>query len=163
VFGRADLRIEAVHGISEDDREFLRKRRRDLRELVNELRFDSPLGPVHGDAHGDNLMVDRNGTIALIDFENFCFDHSEWDLMVPTTEYDRLGWATKADYAEFVNAYGRDLRAWSGFPTIQAVQEFKMTTWLMQNVNENAKTAEEFARRMASLRDDDAPRAWIPE
>lgn len=162
VFGRADLRIENVPGVSDDDREFLRKRGAELRERLTDLHFNLPKGPAHGDAHGDNLMVDQSGEVILIDFENFCFDHPEWDLMVPTTEYDSMGWASNADYAQFVDAYGRDLRAWPGFSTLRAIQEFKMTTWLMQNVNENEDVAHEFARRIASLRDDDAPRDWLP-
>ena len=118
-----------------------------------------PKGPVHGDAHGDNLMVDHKGNAILIDFENFCCDHPEWDLMV-ITEYDSMGWASPADYAAFVDAYAWDLRQWSGFSTLRAIQEFKMTTWLMQNVNESADAAGEYARRIASLRDDEAPRDW---
>ncbi|MEV8064083.1 aminoglycoside phosphotransferase family protein [Streptomyces antimycoticus] len=162
VFGRSDLRIETVPGIPDDDREFLRKRGRELRERLSELRFDTLKGPVHGDAHKGNLMVDRSGQAVLIDFENFCLDYPEWDLMVTATEYDSMGWASDDDYAEFVEAYGRDLRTWPGFSTLRAIQEFKMTTWLMQNVNENPDVANEYTRRIASLRDDAAPRNWLP-
>ncbi len=162
VFGRSDLRIETVPGIPDDDREFLHKRGGELRDRLSELHFDIPKGPVHGDAHWGNLMVDRSGQVVLIDFENFCFDYPEWDLMVPATEYDSMGWVGDADYTEFVEAYGLDLRAWSGFATLRAIQEFRMTTWLMQNVNENPDVANEYARRIASLRDDDAPRNWLP-
>jgi hypothetical protein len=161
-FGRSALRIEVVPGVPDDDREFLRKREGELHERVSALRFDLPKGPVHGDAHGDNLMVDRGGQVILIDFENFCFDHPELDLMVPATEYDSMGWASDSEYAAFVAAYGRDLRHWPGFSTLRAIQEFKMTTWLMQNINESAEVAAEYARRIASLRDDDAPRDWLP-
>ncbi|MFI0814763.1 phosphotransferase enzyme family protein [Streptomyces sp. NPDC021098] len=161
-FGRSDLRIEKVPGIPDDDRTFLRKRSTELRERLAGLHFELPRGPVHGDAHGDNLMVDQNGNAVLIDFENFCCDHPEWDLMVTATEYDSMGWASDADYGAFVEAYGWDLRQWPGFATLRAIQEFKMTTWLMQNVNENTDVAEEYARRIASLRDDDAPRDWQP-
>lgn len=161
-FGRSDLRIEKVPGIPDDDRTFLRKRGRELRERLTDLQFELPKGPVHGDAHGDNLMVDQRGNVILIDFENFCCDHPEWDLMVTATEYDSMGWASDSDYAAFVDAYAWDLRHWPGFATLRAIQEFKMTTWLMQNVNESAHVADEYARRIASLRDDDAPRDWQP-
>ncbi|MFD9796051.1 phosphotransferase family protein [Streptomyces sp. NPDC059070] len=161
-FGRSDLRIDAAAGISEDDRQFLRKRGRELRDRLADLRFESVKGPVHGDAHVQNLMVDKRGQVILIDFECFCYDHPEWDLMVTATEHDSLGWQSPEQYAGFAGAYGRDLRPWSGFPTLRAIQEFKMTTWLMQNVTESAEVAEEYARRIASLRDDDAPRNWHP-
>ncbi|MGP3949849.1 phosphotransferase enzyme family protein [Streptomyces sp. 7N604] len=161
-FGRVDLRIESVTGIPEDDREFLRKRGRELRDRFAEVRFESAKGPVHGDAHVQNLMVDRHGQVILIDFESFCFDHPEWDLMVTATEHDSLGWQTAEQYAAFVSAYGRDLRDWPGFATLRAIQEFKMTTWLMQNIAESPEVAQEYERRIASLRDDDAPRNWQP-
>ncbi|MEU6080117.1 aminoglycoside phosphotransferase family protein [Streptomyces sp. NPDC047108] len=162
VFDRSDLRIESVTGIPEDDREFLRKRGTELADRLADLRFESARGPVHGDAHVQNLMVDRRGRVILIDFENFCFDHPEWDLMVTATEHDSLGWQTAKQYADFVDAYGRDLRDWPGFSTLRAIQEFKMTTWLMQNIAESPEIAQEYARRIASLRDDDAPRDWHP-
>ncbi|MGW5350519.1 aminoglycoside phosphotransferase family protein [Streptomyces sp. NPDC004031] len=162
VFGRSGLRIERVVGIPEDDREFLRKRGAELRERLAETRFDSPKGAVHGDAHVQNLMVNRGDEAVLIDFENFSFDHPEWDLMVTATEYDSLAWQTREQYAGFTGEYGRDLRDWDGFPTLRAIQEFKMTTWLMQNIGESGEIAREYGRRIASLRDDSAPRCWHP-
>lgn len=159
---RSELRIDKAVGIPADDREFLRKRRRELIERLGELRFESPRGPVHGDAHTSNLMADRRGRVHLIDLETFCCDHPEWDLMVAAHEYSKLGWVTPEHYEEFSEAYGRDLTLWPGFLTLCAVQEFKMTTWLMQNIGESKETAAEFTRRMASLRDDEAPRNWQP-
>jgi Ser/Thr protein kinase RdoA (MazF antagonist) len=160
--GRSSLRIEKAAGIPEHDREFLRDRQRQLVCEIGQLSFASPIGPVHGDAHVQNLMVDRSDRVILIDFEVFCRDHPEWDLMVTATEYDSLGWQTAEQYAGFVGAYGRDLRDWPGFSTLRAIQEFKMTTWLMQNVGESSEVADEYARRIASLRDGRAPRNWHP-
>ncbi|MDH2391923.1 aminoglycoside phosphotransferase family protein [Streptomyces sp. HNM0663] len=162
VFGKSDLRIDRAVGIPEDDRVFLRKRDRELRERYAELRFESHKGPVHGDAHVQNLMVDDRGKVILIDFENFCFDHPEWDLMVTAVEHHSLGWQTAEQYADFVAAYGRDLRDWPGYATLRGIQEFHMTTWLMQNVRESERTAQEYRRRIAGLRNDDAPRDWRP-
>lgn len=159
---RSKLRIDKAIALPADDREFLRKRLHELIERLAELRFESPKGPVHGDAHVQNLMVDRSGRVILIDFEVFCHDHPEWDLMVTATEHDSLGWQTDEQYAAFIGAYGRDLRDWKGFPTLCAIQEFKMTTWLMQNIGEGAEIAAEYTRRIASLRDDSAPRNWHP-
>ncbi|WP_461035191.1 phosphotransferase family protein [Streptomyces mayteni] len=161
-FGRTDLRVERASGIPEDDREFLRRQGQELRERLVGLRFPSPRGPVHGDAHAQNLMVDTSGTVLLIDFENFSFDHPEWDLMVTATEHHSLGWQTREQYDDFVAAYGRDLRDWEGFAVLRGIQEFHMTTWLMQNIGESPAVAEEYARRIASLRDADAPRNWQP-
>ncbi|ONK12251.1 aminoglycoside phosphotransferase family protein [Streptomyces sp. MP131-18] len=161
-FGRTELRVDRAVGIPEDDRSFLRKRGWELRERLAGLSFESVRGPVHGDAHVQNLMVDRSGRVLLIDFENFSFDHPEWDLMVTATEHHSLGWQSREQYADFVAAYGRDLVDWEGFGVLRGIQEFRMTTWLMQNVGESRAVAEEYARRIASLRDDAAPRDWQP-
>ncbi len=148
--------------IPEDDKVFLRKRWRELRDKYAELCFETPKGPVHGDAHVQNLMVDDQGQVILIDFEAFCFDHPEWDLMVTAVEHHSLGWQTDEQYAGFVTAYGRDLYDWPGYETLRGLQEFGMTTWLMQNVQEDERTADEYRRRIAGLRNDDAPRDWRP-
>ncbi|WP_338681999.1 aminoglycoside phosphotransferase family protein [Streptomyces acidiscabies] len=160
-FDKQELRMDRAV-VSEDDKAFLRKRWRGLRDKYAELRFESPKGPVHGDAHVQNLMVDDRGHVTLIDFEAFCFDHPEWDLMVTAVEHHSLGWQTNAQYADFVAAYGRDLYDWHGYETLRGLQEFGMTTWLMQNVRESEETATEYRRRIAGLRDDHAPRDWRP-
>ncbi|MGW1091252.1 phosphotransferase enzyme family protein [Streptomyces sp. NPDC002596] len=162
VLDRTERRIKAAVDIPEDDRAFLGKRACELRDRVRDLRFESVKGPLHGDAHVQNLMVDRSGQVTLIDLERFSFDFPEWDLMVTATEHESLGWQTREEYGAFVSAYGRDLRTWVGFPTLRAVQEFNMTTWLMQNVGESAETAAEYARRISSLRNENAPRDWNP-
>ncbi|MFJ4513925.1 phosphotransferase enzyme family protein [Streptomyces sp. NPDC088816] len=154
---RLDLAV-----IPEDDKVFLRKRWRELRDKYAELCFETPQGPVHGDAHVQNLMVDDQGKVILIDFEAFCFDHPEWDLMVTAVEHHSLGWQTDEQYADFVTAYGRDLYDWPGYETLRGLQEFGMTTWLMQNVQEDERTAAEYRRRIAGLRNDDVPRDWRP-
>ncbi|WBB59361.1 aminoglycoside phosphotransferase family protein [Streptomyces sp. WMMC500] len=160
-FDKWDLRLERAP-IPEDDKAFLRKRQRELQDKYAELRFETPKGPVHGDAHVQNLMVYKRGQVILIDFEGFCFDHPEWDLMVTTVEHHSLGWQTDEQYADFVMAYGRDLYEWPGYSTLRGIQEFGMTTWLMQNVGESKRVAEEYRRRIGALQDDDAPRDWHP-
>ncbi|GLF95220.1 phosphotransferase family protein [Streptomyces yaizuensis] len=161
VFGRTDLRIERA-AIPGEDRVFLRRRLQQLRDAFEAVRFTSAPAPVHGDAHVQNLMVDAEGRVVLIDFENFSFDHPEWDLMVTAVEHHSLGWQTPAQYADFVDAYGRDLHGWPGYELLRGIQEFRMTTWLMQNVTEDAVAAAEYRQRIASLRDDLAPRNWQP-
>ncbi|MGW2627848.1 aminoglycoside phosphotransferase family protein [Streptomyces chattanoogensis] len=160
-FDKQELRLDRAV-IPEDDKVFLRKRWRELRDKYKELRFETPKGPVHGDAHVQNLMVDDQGQVILIDFEAFCFDHPEWDLMVTSVEHHSLGWQTEEQYGDFVAAYGRDLYDWPGYETLRGLQEFGMTTWLMQNVQEDEATAAEYGRRIAGLRHDDGPRDWRP-
>ncbi|WP_330317296.1 hypothetical protein OG301_19635 [Streptomyces platensis] len=58
------------------------------------------------DERGEELI--RFGENGPIDFEAFCFDHPEWDLMVTAVEHHSLGWQTDEQYADFVTAYRRD-------------------------------------------------------
>ncbi|MEV2210632.1 aminoglycoside phosphotransferase family protein [Streptomyces sp. NPDC050997] len=160
-FHKQELRLDRAV-VPQDDKVFLRKRWRELKEQYGELTFETAKGPVHGDAHVQNLMVDDQGQVILIDFEAFCFDHPEWDLMVTATEHHSLGWQTDEQYGDFVAAYGRDLYDWHGYNTLRRIQEFGMTTWLMQNVQEDEATAAEYQRRIAGLRNDDDPRDWCP-
>lgn len=160
IFGRVAQRIDAA-GISEPDRSFLTDRLASLRARYQDLRYALPPSAVHGDAHQSNLIKRPDGTAVLIDFERFAFGHPETDLSVTATEY-LIGWHTDEQYAGFVRAYGHDVMDWPGFPVIRAVNELKMTTWLMQNIGESDDIAAEFRTRLASLRDDRAPRDWQP-
>jgi aminoglycoside phosphotransferase (APT) family kinase protein len=160
IFGRVAERIHAAD-ITETDRSFLADRLGSLRAEYQALRFELPSSAVHGDAHQDNLIVRPDGTVVLIDFERFAFGHPETDLSVTATEY-LTGWHTDKQYAAFVRAYGYDVMDWPGFPVIRAVNELKMTTWLMQNIAESPRIADEFRTRLVSLHDSEAPRHWQP-
>jgi thiamine kinase-like enzyme len=161
IFDRVAARITKSHDLSEMEREFLTQH---LQRLMNEYRsldFALPRSAVHGDAHQSNLIRRPDGKVVVIDFERFALGPPESDLAVTATEY-LIGWHSDADYAEFCSVYGFDIMDWAGFPVIRSINELKMTTWLMQNVRESDQVAEEFRRRLASLRDADAPRDWRP-
>lgn len=49
-----------------------------------------------------------------------------------------------------------------GYPVLRDINELKMTTWLMQNVNENETIAQEFRNRLFCLQNPEAPRRWRP-
>jgi aminoglycoside phosphotransferase (APT) family kinase protein len=160
MFGRVGERIAAAD-LTDADRSFLAGRLHLLRAQYQELRFGLPASAVHGDAHQSNLIKRPDGGIVLIDLERFAFGQPESDLSVTATEY-LVGWHSDDQYAGFVRAYGRDVMDWEGFPVIRAVNELKMTTWLMQNIGHSDRIAREFRTRLASLHDSDAPRAWQP-
>jgi hypothetical protein len=50
-------------------------------------------------------------------------------------------------------------RSWPGYPVLREIRELTMTTWIMQNIGESSAIADEFARRVGSLRDGDFERA----
>jgi aminoglycoside phosphotransferase (APT) family kinase protein len=160
ILGRVRRRIEGAP-VSHADKDFLLLRFHELSAAVSGLRYPLALSPTHGDAHVQNLMV-RDGQPVLIDFERFAWGHPEWDISMTATEYRTAGWWTDAEYDSFVDAYGYDVTSWSeGFPVLRAVHEIKMTTWLMQNINESPEVAREYQTRMQTIRGQGATR-WRP-
>lgn len=160
ILGRVCGRIEKAP-VAPADKDFLLRRFHELDAAVAGLRYPLTLAPTHGDAHVQNLMI-RDGQPVLIDFERFAWGHPEWDISMTATEYLTAGWWTDAEYDSFVEAYGYDVTSWSeGFPVLRAVHEIKMTTWLMQNVNESPEIAREYETRMQTIRGQGAPR-WRP-
>jgi aminoglycoside phosphotransferase (APT) family kinase protein len=162
ILGRVRKRIEAA-SVSSADRDFLLRRLGELEAELPCLRYPLSPAPTHGDAHVQNLMICDEEPI-LIDFERFAWGHPEWDLSMTATEYQTAGWWTDSEYKQFVDAYGYDVTSWTdGFPVLRAVHEIKMTTWLMQNVNESADIAKEYEKRMRTIRGQAAnSESWRP-
>jgi Ser/Thr protein kinase RdoA (MazF antagonist) len=156
--GPSALRLARARGVAPVDLEFLRTRCTSLTELFRDLTFALPVGPIHGDAHTGNLLVDA-GQVVLSDFESSAIGPREWDLLPTAIAVERYGLAGDR-YRQFAGAYGFDVRGWSGYPVLREIRELTMTTWIMQNVGESSAIADEFARRVGSLRDRDFERAW---
>ncbi len=161
IFDRVSERLAKAEVLTSSERDFLLQRLEHLGHDYSALRFMLRTAAVHGDAHQGNLIQRTDGQVVVIDFERFAFGPPESDLAVTATEY-LIGWHTDAAYASFCDAYGFDVMQWPGFPVLRAINELKMTTWLMQNAGESEQIAAEFRTRLASLHDDDAPRNWQP-
>ncbi|MEU8364361.1 aminoglycoside phosphotransferase family protein [Nonomuraea sp. NPDC048882] len=159
ILGRVSERISSADVLSDEQRQFLLAKYRQLRTAYEALEFPLAACAVHGDAHSDNLIKATDGTIVLIDFERFAFGPPETDLAVTAIEH-ALGWGTRAEYDQFAERYGFDVLEWEGYPVLRDINELKMTTWLMQNVNENEAIAREFRNRLSCLQDPDKPRRW---
>jgi len=162
ILGRVRRRIDAA-SVSPADKDFLLSRLGELAAEIPRLRYPLAPAPTHGDAHVQNLMF-RGAQAVLIDFERFAWGQPEWDLSMTATEYQTAGWWTESEYCQFAEAYGYDVTTWAdGFPVLRAVHEIKMTTWLMQNVHESPGIAEEYEKRMRTIRGEAAgPGNWRP-
>lgn len=151
----ARLRHAAVDG---DDLRFLDSLHERLEEEYERLEFSAPIGLIHGDAHRGNVLI-QDGKPLLLDFEVVAIGPREWDLVPTALAVDRFR-LDEATYKSFAAIYGRDVREWAGYPVLRAIRELTMTTWLMQNVEEDPAVAAEFALRVASLREGDLGRVW---
>ncbi|ANY06907.1 hypothetical protein AFB00_12095 [Pseudonocardia sp. HH130630-07] len=160
-FARVVHRIEQSP-IPDDDRAFLADTLSQVRDQLRDLDF--PLAPavLHGDAHVQNLMVPADGRPVVIDLENMALGQPEWDLNVTATEWQVAGFWQDERYREFSEEYGFDVSRWSGFAVLRRVQAIKMTTWIMQNLNESREIRDQYERRMRTIREGESLRSWRP-
>lgn len=154
----SESRLAMARGVDTRELDFLHHRIADLNQQFEHLDFALPTGPIHGDAHTKNLLTDR-GQVVLIDFEAAAIGPREWDLLPTSIAVQRYG-LPEERYQEFATAYGFDVRTWPGYPVLREIREVTMTTWIMQNVLESKAIADEFALRVACLREKDSERAW---
>ncbi|MGW4412458.1 phosphotransferase [Nonomuraea sp. NPDC004702] len=151
--------ISVTNVLSDEERQFLLKKYQDLQAAYEGLAFIHNPCAVHGDAHDENVIKARDGSVVFIDFECFSFGPPETDLGITAIERT-LGWRTRAEYDGYAERYGFDVLTWEGYPIIRDMFELKMTTWLMQNVSEDRAIAQEFRHRLFCLQNPDAPRRW---
>lgn len=137
--------------IPERDKQFLTEETKRLESLLADLTYVLPVGVNHGDAHIKNVIVSPAGAISLIDFEAVNLAHHEWDLAKTATEA-AMGMLPENAYTRFAAAYGYDLMHWAGFSAICSVMQLRMVTWLAQNVAHTDATADEYRKRIRTLR-----------
>ncbi|MET9086688.1 aminoglycoside phosphotransferase family protein [Streptomyces sp. NPDC004237] len=154
--------LEGLDGISDEDRTFLDERAARLAKEYDRLDFVLPFGMIHGDASIGNILRHRDGHAVLIDLDGFALAPREWDLIQTAMFYDRYGWHTKAEYADFVHRYGFDLMNWPGYETLADLRELMMVAWLGHQVTTSDGAAAEFARRVRSLRTGEGRDEWGP-
>lgn len=157
---RVEERLSAATAVLQADREFLLARHAELAKRYSELEFVLPEGPIHGDAHVGNLLRTQEGVL-LLDFEVVAYGPREWDLTPTAVTSERFG-LPDHKYRSFCEVYGFDLRGWTDYKVLRDIRELTMTTWLMQNVGEDPRIAEEFALRVRSLREGDRDVVWHP-
>ncbi|NUV63035.1 phosphotransferase family protein [Streptomyces sp. CAI-85] len=152
--------LDGLNDVSEEDRSFLEERAAKLAKEYDRLDFVLPFGLIHGDANIGNVLRHRDGHAVLIDLDGLALAPREWDLILTAIYYDRYGWHTKAQYAEFVHRYGFDLMNWPGYETLADLRELMMVAWIGHQVGTSDRFAAEFARRMRSLRTGEGRDTW---
>ncbi|MFI0219876.1 phosphotransferase enzyme family protein [Streptomyces lydicus] len=148
--------------IPADTRSYLASTADKLASEYNRLAFSLPSGPLHGDFNAGNILRDDAGHPKLIDLDGFVNGPHEWDLMQAAMSYDSFGWHTEAEYTDFVEGYGFDVREWPGYGVLRSVNELLMITWLSQNAGTNPRAADEVAKRVETLRTGGSRRDWAP-
>ncbi|MFJ1702428.1 phosphotransferase enzyme family protein [Kitasatospora sp. NPDC088346] len=156
-----DRWLDAADGrIDPADARFLRERKERFAAAAAGLTPHLPPGTVHGDALPRNVHVGPDGPV-LLDLENVAQDLREHDLVVLALSHDRYGVPTE-DYLAFTEAYGWDVRDWSGFAVLRGARETASAAWVAQQAATAPAALAEFRRRVDSLRADDPQVRWYP-
>jgi aminoglycoside phosphotransferase (APT) family kinase protein len=121
-----------------------------------------PQGVIHGDANVGNVLHDTKGSPVVIDLDGFAIGPREWDVALTAIYYDSFGWHTREEYDTFVRVYGFDIMQWPGYPTMRAVREFLMVTWVIQQAKDNPRAAAEATKRIRALRTGASRMDWQP-
>ena len=161
-FAKVRASLAALGGVAEAHAAFVGERAAELEKAYDRLDFVLPFGMIHGDANIGNILRARDGQAALIDLDGFALAPREWDLVQTALFYDRFGWHTRAEYDAFVHHYGFDLMNWPGYPVLADVRELMMTLWMGGKAAAEPRAAEEFARRVQSMRTGGDRRDWRP-
>lgn len=137
---------------------FLRARKADCQAELGELKPELTPGAIHGDALPRNVRICAEGAV-LLDLETVSGDLREHDLVVLALSHDRYG-VPGEEYLAFTEAYGWDVRDWSGFAVLRGARETASASWVAQQVPENPSALAEFTRRVGSLRDGATAVRW---
>ena len=149
-------------GVRAEDAAFLAERADRLEKEYGRLDFVLPFGLIHGDANIGNVLRDRAGRAVLIDLDGFALAPREWDLVLTALFYERFGWHSREQYDSFVHHYGFDVMNWPGYPVLADLRELMMTLWMGGKAASEPKAAEEFARRVETIRTGGDRHDWRP-
>ncbi len=161
-FDNAARRIATNDWLRPEDRVFLTEQLATMQERYATLEFALPQGVIHGDASIGNVLHDGHGKPVVIDLDGFAIGPREWDVALTAIYYDSFGWHTRDEYETFVRVYGFDIMQWPGYPTMRAVREFLMVTWVIQGAAGSQQVAAEAGKRIAALRTGASRKNWQP-
>lgn len=139
--------------------EWLARRIDELRDQFKALHFPLKPGLIHGDLYAGNLLWVRGSPpVVLGDWDSVRVGPREIDL-APTCTAIRFGLRTEA-VDRFAEAYGYDLRGWSGYHTLRAIREVSTLTALVRLAPTNPSSADELAYRLETLQRNDTQAIW---
>ncbi|MFB7161141.1 phosphotransferase enzyme family protein [Streptomyces sp. NPDC056242] len=160
-FSKVEQRLKRAL-IREETRSYLASRAGELAARYDGLEFVLPQGHLHGDFNIGNVLRDAEACPKVIDLDGFATGPREWDLVQTAMYFDSFGWHTEAEYSDFAQGYGFDVRQWPGYIVLRSIRELLMITWLTQNAGTDPRAAEEVEKRVESLRSGGSRRDWAP-
>jgi aminoglycoside phosphotransferase (APT) family kinase protein len=150
--------VEQTTALVSDDRAWLLAERHRLLGAYEQLDFPLRNGLIHGDAYPGNML--RNGKrVILGDWDEVSLGPREFDL-ANTYQGARFG-RTQAQLDEFSNAYGYDLRRWSGLPILISLRDLHTLSSYMRRADAGSTAASmELRHRVLTLRAHASTARW---
>lgn len=151
--------IAAAQGLSEDDRDLLRRRWEELRARWARSRWPhEPPVVIHGDVHVLNTLV-HQGKAVLLDLEDVRLGPWQWDAISPLVHY-RAGWIDEAEYRAALASYGRDPACDPEVELLVSVRMLRMTCWLASRTGREPELAGKVRHRIENLHDSNPLHRW---
>jgi aminoglycoside phosphotransferase (APT) family kinase protein len=143
----------AATPVGDEQGDFVRRRAQELSAEWAAVADRDPAGTaiVHGDLHGDNVLLTDDGPL-LTDLELAGAGPTSYDTAPAVVAVERYG-ADPATLDAFLAAQGHDPRSWAGFATCLAVYELWVTAWAVGVRDASTELADEAAIRVRCLRD----------
>lgn len=159
-FRRLADRIAAARSLPDDDRAWLFDHLTSLEQGWAALPPGLPRCVVHGDAWGGNIAIAVTGNAYLLDLERCSIGPPEWDLVSTAVAVDTVRAVTTEEYTEFCSIYGVDVTAWSGYKTMRAIRELRMTSFVAQHAAAHREWQDHAHHRFDCIRGRAGPRPW---
>lgn len=162
--GRLGIRLSHLRPddlLSESDIALIKSRHEHLIAPASHLESRLGWGPIHGDIHPGNVLVNEAGEHHLLDFDRIARGPREWDLTQPVVSQLFFG-RDVGHVDQFMVGYGTDPREFDGFDVLVQLRALFMTSWLL-TLPRTERVAKEIRTRLAYWRDPSATLArWSP-
>ncbi|WFE33945.1 aminoglycoside phosphotransferase family protein [Micromonospora sp. WMMD975] len=158
--GDARRRLSDADGLSPADHDYLVAWCDRLEPQVAALNQRSKQVLVHGDAHVGNLLRGPMGRVTFCDFDATCIGPWQVDLAAVAVGAARFG--TSEAHGQLAKAYGVDVISDEGWTVLREARELKMIIAAVPLLMTSQTLAEEFRRRLESIRTQAKEKAWKP-
>ncbi|MFE6647832.1 phosphotransferase enzyme family protein [Nocardioides sp. NPDC057772] len=158
-FVRLEERITAATWLPTDDRTWLLARLEDLQAAWTDRPRGLPDSVIHGDAWAGNVVGTPEG-VTLLDLERCTVGPPEWDLTSTACRVTSYSTLSAVDYADYCEAYGRDVTLWDGFDLFRDIRELRVTCYAAYRAQHDPALRPNAVTRVGCLRGLNGPRPW---
>ncbi|MFY1696005.1 phosphotransferase family protein [Solwaraspora sp. WMMA2101] len=157
--GDVRTRLIDAEALNPDDRDFLLEWCDRLAPRIADLNAQAR-GLVHADAHVGNLLREADGRVVLCDFDPTCI--GPWQVDLAAVPVGEIHFGRAGAHQALTSAYGYDVTTDPAWPTLREARELKMIAAAVPLLASTPGVADEFAVRLASVRNKDDTVRWTP-